>query len=51
MYAVYHPIYIHIYIWVRGGKQRTPGYTLLDPKLAVESVFEESPEPQKLTVT
>ena len=40
MSAVYHPIYIRIYIWVRGGKQRTPGYTLLDPKLAVESVFE-----------
>ena len=25
---------------VRGGTQRTPGYTLLDPKLAVESISE-----------
>ena len=35
--AGYHP-YIHI--WVRGVYQRNPGYTLLDPKLAVESISE-----------
>ena len=40
MSASYHPIYMYIHIWVRGGKQRTTGYTLLDPKLAVESIFE-----------
>ena len=39
MSAFYHPIYIHN-IWVRGGNQRTPGYTLLDPKLAVESIYD-----------
>ena len=38
MSAGYHPI--HIFIWVRGGNQRFPGYTLLDPKLAVESISE-----------
>ena len=46
--ASYHPYtcplgitpYIHIYIWVRGDTQRTPRYTLLDPKLAVESISE-----------
>ena len=31
---------IYIYIWVRGDTQRTPRYTLLDPKLAVESISE-----------
>ena len=34
----YHPIYA--YIWVRDDTQRTPRYTLLDPKLAVESISE-----------
>ena len=46
--ASYHPYtcplvitpYIHIYIWVRGDTQRTPRDTLLDPKLAVESISE-----------
>ena len=32
--------HVYVYIWVRGGKQRNPGYTLLDPKLAVESISE-----------
>ena len=32
--------HIYIYIWVRGDTQRTPRYTLLDPKLAVESISE-----------
>jgi len=34
------PPHIYIYIWVRGDTQRTPRYTLLDPKLAVESISE-----------
>ena len=33
------PPHMYTYIWVRGGNQRTPVYTLLDPKLAVESIF------------
>ena len=41
-----------IYIWVRGDTQRTPSYTLLTPKLTVESVSEvPGGEPQKLTLT
>ena len=27
-------------MWVRGDTQRTPRYTLLDPKLVVESISE-----------
>ena len=38
MSADYHPL--PKYIWVRGETQRTPSYTLLDPKLAVESISE-----------
>ena len=29
-----------MYMWVRGDNQRTPSYTLLDPKLAVEFIYE-----------
>ena len=53
--AIYHPymcplvttpyICIHMYT-VRDGNLRTPGYALLDPKLAVESIS-EVPEASK----
>ena len=31
---------IYIYMWVRSDNQRTSRYTFLDPKLAVESIYE-----------
>ena len=39
MSAGYHLIYAYI-LWVRGDTQRTPRYTLLDPKLAAEPISE-----------
>ena len=39
-------------VCARNDNQRTPVYTLLDPKLAVDSIyFLRFPEPQKLTLT
>ena len=44
MFDDYHPIYLYMYE-IEVYNQRTPRYTVLDPKLAVESVYPISEVP------